>query len=153
MVHVRDNKRFCSQGFASLPTQVDPITRLTSKSEACMVDWLLECTQKKGISWLYQERTPKHTCCVCSCQLYQWIATYKCHYPTTFETCVQSQFVEITNLQGEGTTHWFQDEQSQTSNLWMVAFNMDTSVGHGWNDYQRLGQKHGSQKLSHLISK
>jgi hypothetical protein len=105
-----------------------------------MVDWLLECTQKKGISWLYQERAPKHTCCVCSYQLHQWIATCGCRYPMTFETCVQSQFVEIANLRWEGATHWFQDEQSQTSNLWMVAFSMDTSVGHGWNDYQKSGQ-------------
>ncbi len=92
-----------------------------------------------------QERAPKHTCCVCSCQLYQWITTYRCHYPMTFETSIQSQFqqmdcicYQIANLQWEGATQWFQDEQSQISNLWMVAFNMDSSVEHGCNDCQRL---------------
>ncbi len=47
---------------------------------------------------------------------------------------------QTTNLQWEGATHRFQDEQSQTSNLWMVAFSMDTSARHGSNDYQRLGE-------------
>ncbi len=92
-----------------------------------------------------QERTPKHTCRFCSCQLYQWIATCKFHYPTTFQTCIQSQVQQMdckcyqtTNMQLEGTTHWFQDSNFKPQICgwlhltWAQVKGMDGMIAKGW---------------------
>jgi len=41
---------------------------------------------------------------------------------------------QTPNLQGEGATHWFEDEQFQTWNLWVASCTLETNPRNGKND-------------------